>query len=46
VVSAKGQSQLRRSTEDSLENTEELLGEDMVIPMIPMIPMIQVNACL
>ena len=32
VVSAKGQSQPRRSDEDSLEFTEELLGEeDMVM---------------
>lgn len=36
VVSAKGHSQLRRSTEESDEATEKLLGEDIVIPMIRM----------
>jgi hypothetical protein len=34
VVSANGQSQLRRSTEDSLQTIEQLFDEDIVMPMI------------
>lgn len=34
AVAVKGQSQLRRLTDESLEMVDELFGEDIVMPMV------------